>query len=166
MDSFKALLARQDGDQITAAIETLEPTQLGDGDVTIRVAYSSVNYKDALALTPRGGVVREYPVVPGIDLTGEVIESSSPEFAVGDQVLAHGYEIGTGRHGGYGEYVRLPADQVVALGALTPHEGAAIGTAGFTAAMSVEALVRHGIRPADGPILVTGATGGVGSVSV
>ena len=166
MDSFKALLARQDGDQITAAIETLEPTQLGDGDVTIRVAYSSVNYKDALALTPRGGVVREYPVVPGIDLTGEVIESSSPEFAVGDEVLAHGYEIGTGRHGGYGEYVRLPADQVVALGALTPHEGAAIGTAGFTAAMSVEALVRHGIRPADGPILVTGATGGVGSVSV
>lgn len=166
MDSFKALLARQDGDQITGAIETLEPTQLGDGDVTIRVAYSSVNYKDALALTPRGGVVREYPVVPGIDLTGEVIESSSPEFAVGDQVLAHGYEIGTGRHGGYGEYVRLPADQVVALGALTPHEGAAIGTAGFTAAMSVEALVRHGIRPADGPILVTGATGGVGSVSV
>ena len=166
MDSFKALLARQDGDQITAAIETLEPTQLGDGDVTIRVAYSSVNYKDALALTPRGGVVREYPVVPGIDLTGKVIESSSPEFAVGDQVLAHGYEIGTGRHGGYGEYVRLPADQVVALGALTPHEGAAIGTAGFTAAMSVEALVRHGIRPADGPILVTGATGGVGSVSV
>lgn len=166
MDSFKALLARQDGDQITAAIETLEPTQLGDGDVTIRVAYSSVNYKDALALTPRGGVVREYPVVPGIDLTGKVIESSSPEFAVGDEVLAHGYEIGTGRHGGYGEYVRLPADQVVALGALTPHEGAAIGTAGFTAAMSVEALVRHGIRPADGPILVTGATGGVGSVSV
>ncbi len=166
MDSFKALLARQDGDQITAAIETLEPTQLGDGDVTIRVAYSSVNYKDALALTPRGGVVREYPVVPGIDLTGKVIESSSPEFAVGDEVLAHGYEIGTGRHGGYGEYVRLPADQVVALGALTPHEGAAIGTAGFTAAMSVEALVRHGIRPGDGPILVTGATGGVGSVSV
>lgn len=166
MDSFKALLARQDGDQITAAIETLEPTQLGDGDVTIRVAYSSVNYKDALALTPRGGVVREYPVVPGIDLTGKVIESSSPEFAVGDEVLAHGYEIGTGRHGGYGEYVRLPADQVVALGALTPHEGAAIGTAGFTAAMSVEALVRHGIRPEDGPILVTGATGGVGSVSV
>ena len=166
MDSFKALLARQDGDQITAAIETLEPTQLGDGDVTIRVAYSSVNYKDALALTPRGGVVREYPVVPGIDLTGKVIESSSPEFAVGDEVLAHGYEIGTGRHGGYGEYVRLPADQVVALGALTPHEGAAIGTAGFTAAMSVEALVRHGIRPEDGPIVVTGATGGVGSVSV
>ena len=166
MDSFRALMARQNGDTITAAIETLEAADLQPGDVTIRIAYSSVNYKDALALTPRGGVVREYPLVPGIDLTGEVIESTSPEFAVGDQVLAHGYDIGTGRHGGYAEYVRLPADQVVALGALTPREGAAIGTAGFTAAMSVQALVRHGITPADGPIVVTGATGGVGSVSI
>lgn len=166
MDSFRALVARQDGDTITAAIETLGAADLPPGDVTIRVAYSSVNYKDALALTPRGGVVREYPLVPGIDLTGEVIESTSAEFAVGDQVLAHGYDIGTGRHGGYAEYVRLPADQVVALGSLTPREGAAIGTAGFTAAMSVQALVHHGITPDDGPILVTGATGGVGSVSI
>ncbi len=166
METFKALLARQDGDQITATIETLGVTDLPPGDVTIKVAYSSVNYKDALALTPRGGVVREYPIVPGIDLTGEVVESTSSEFAVGDQVLAHGYEIGTGRHGGYAEYARVPADQVVALGSLTPREGAAIGTAGFTAAMSVDALVRHGISPEDGPIVVTGATGGVGSVSV
>jgi putative YhdH/YhfP family quinone oxidoreductase len=166
MDSFRALVARQDGETITAAIETLDASELQPGDVTIRVAYSSVNYKDALALTHRGGVVREYPLVPGIDLTGEVIESTSAEFAVGDQVLAHGYDIGTGRHGGYAEYVRLPADQVVALGALTPREGAAIGTAGFTAAMSVQALLRHGIEPGDGPIVVTGATGGVGSVSI
>jgi len=166
MDSFRALMARQDGDTITAAIETLDATELQRGDVTIRIAYSSVNYKDALALTPRGGVVREYPLVPGIDLTGEVVESTSAEFPVGAKVLAHGYDIGTGRHGGYAEYVRLPADQVVALGSLTPREGAAIGTAGFTAAMSVQALVEHGITPDDGPILVTGATGGVGSVSV
>jgi putative YhdH/YhfP family quinone oxidoreductase len=166
MDSFRALVARQDGETITAAIETLGAAELQPGDVTIRIAYSSVNYKDALALTPRGGVVREYPLVPGIDLTGEVIESTSAEFAVGDQVLAHGYDIGTARHGGYAEYVRLPADQVVALGALTPREGAAIGTAGFTAAMSVQALLRHGIEPGDGPIVVTGATGGVGSVSI
>ncbi|MFZ4374601.1 MAG: oxidoreductase [Mycobacterium sp.] len=166
MDSFRALVARQDGETITAAIETLDATELQPGDVTIRIAYSSVNYKDALALTPRGGVVREYPLVPGIDLTGEVVESTSAEFAVGDLVLAHGYDIGTGRHGGYAEYVRLPAEQVVALGTLTPREGAAIGTAGFTAAMSVQALVRHGITPDDGPILVTGATGGVGSVSI
>ena len=166
MDSFRALVARQDGETITAAIETLDASELQPGDVTIRVAYSSVNYKDALALTPRGGVVREYPLVPGIDLTGEVVESTSAEFPVGAKVLAHGYDIGTARHGGYAEYVRLPADQVVALGALTPREGAAIGTAGFTAAMSVQALLRHGIEPGDGPIVVTGATGGVGSVSI
>lgn len=166
MDSFRALVARAHGDDITATIETLDAADLQSGDVTIRIAYSSVNYKDALALTPRGGVVREYPLVPGIDLTGEVIESTSAEFPVGAKVLAHGYDIGTGRHGGYAEYVRLPADQVVALGSLTPREGAAIGTAGFTAAMSVQALVRHGITPADGPIVVTGATGGVGSVSI
>ncbi|NBP84758.1 MAG: acryloyl-CoA reductase [Mycobacteriaceae bacterium] len=166
MSSFRALLARQDGDVVTASIETLDMADLPPGDVTIRVAYSSVNYKDALALTAGGGVVRDYPIVPGIDLTGEVVASQSPDFAVGDQVLAHGYDIGTGRHGGYGEYVRLPAEQVVALGSLTPREGAAIGTAGFTAAMSVEALQRHGIEPGDGPVVVTGASGGVGSVSV
>jgi acrylyl-CoA reductase (NADPH) len=111
-------------------------------------------------------VVRNYPIVPGIDLTGEVVASESDEFAVGDTVLAHGYEIGTGRHGGYAEYARLPADWVVKLGSLSPREGAAIGTAGFTAAMSVQALVERGITPDDGPIVVTGATGGVGSVSV
>jgi acrylyl-CoA reductase (NADPH) len=166
MDSFHALVARQDGDRITASVETLSQSDLPPGEVTIRVLYSSVNYKDALALTPKGGVVRDYPIVPGIDLTGEVIESQSPDFSVGDQVLAHGYQIGTGHHGGYAEYARLPADQVVALGALSPHEGAAIGTAGFTAAMSVQALIDWGLTPDGGPIVVTGASGGVGSVSV
>src|ERR1700733_3512506 len=166
MDTFQALVARQDGDRITASVETLSQSDLPPGEVTIRVQYSSVNFKDALALTPNGGVVRNYPIVPGIDLTGEVVESQSPDFSVGDQVLAHGYQIGTGHHGGYAEYARLPADQVVALGALSPHEGAAIGTAGFTAAMSVQALIGWGITPGDGPIVVTGASGGVGSVSV
>ena len=166
MDTFKALVARQDGDSITASVETLSPSDLPPGEVTIRVLYSSVNFKDALALTPGGGVVRNYPVVPGIDLTGEVVESQSPDFAVGDKVLAHGYQIGTGHHGGYAEYARVPADQVVALGNLSPHDGAAIGTAGFTAAMSVQALIDWGIAPDAGPIVVTGATGGVGSVSV
>jgi acrylyl-CoA reductase (NADPH) len=166
MDTFQALVARQDGDRITASVETLSPSDLPPGDVTIRVLYSSVNFKDALALTPNGGVVRNYPIVPGIDITGEVVESQSPDFSVGDKVLAHGYQIGTGHHGGYAEYARLPADQVVALGALSPHDGAAIGTAGFTAAMSVQALINWGITPDDGPIVVTGASGGVGSVSV
>ena len=166
MDTFQALVARQDGDRIAASVETLSPSDLPPGEVTIRVQYSSVNFKDALALTPNGGVVRNYPIVPGIDLTGEVVESQSADFSVGDQVLAHGYQIGTGHHGGYAEYARLPADQVVRLGALSPHDGAAIGTAGFTAAMSVRALIDWGIATDDGPIVVTGASGGVGSVSV
>lgn len=148
MDTFQALVARQDGDRIDTAVETLQASDLPPGDVTIRVQYSSVNFKDALALTPKGGVVRDYPIVPGIDLTGEVVSSESPDFVPGDLVLAHGYQIGTGHHGGYAEYARLPADQVVALGALSPREGAAIGTAGFTAAMSVLALVGRGHQAA------------------
>jgi acrylyl-CoA reductase (NADPH) len=166
MDTFQALVARQDDDRITTSVETLNRSDLPPGEVTIRVLYSSANFKDALALTPGGGVVRSYPVVPGVDLTGEVVESQSPDFAVGDQVLAHGYQIGTGHHGGYAEYARLPADQVVALGGLSPRDGAAIGTAGFTAAMSVQALISWGIQPGAGSVVVTGASGGVGSVSV
>jgi putative YhdH/YhfP family quinone oxidoreductase len=166
MDTFQALVARQDDDRITTSVETLNRSELPPGEVTIRVLYSSANFKDALALTPGGGVVRSYPLVPGVDLTGEVVESQSPDFAVGDQVLAHGYQIGTGHHGGYAEYARLPADQVVALGGLTPRDGAAIGTAGFTAAMSVQALINWGIQPGAGSVVVTGASGGVGSVSV
>ena len=166
MDDFQAVVARQDGDRIEATVETLTESDLPPGEVTIRVAYSSVNFKDALALTPKGGVVKDYPIVPGIDLTGDVVQSSSPEFAVGDAVLAHGYEIGTGHHGGYAEYARVPAGEVVTLGSLSHYDGAAIGTAGFTAAMSVQALIDWGITPTDGPIVVTGATGGVGSVSI
>ena len=166
MQTFAALVARKNDDRIDCAVENLEKSDLPPGEVTIRVAYSSVNFKDALAATPNGGVVRDYPIVPGIDLTGEVVASDSPDFAVGDAVLAHGYEIGTGRNGGYAEYARVPADWVVSLGSLSPRDGAAIGTAGFTAAMSVQALIDWGIKPDDGPIVVTGATGGVGSVSV
>src|SRR5260370_9701717 len=121
MDTFQALVARQDGDRITASVETLGPSDLPPGEVTIRVLYSSVNFKDALALTPGGGVVRGYPVVPGVDLTGEVVESQSPEIAAGDKLLAHGYQIGTGHHGGYAQYARLPADQLGTLGNVRPH---------------------------------------------
>jgi acrylyl-CoA reductase (NADPH) len=166
MDTFQALVARQYGDQITATVETIGPDDLPPGDVTIRVLYSSVNFKDALALTPGGGVVRDYPVVPGVDLTGEVVESQSPQFGIGDSVVAHGYQIGTGHHGGYAEYARLPGDQVVQLEGLTAHDAAAIGTAGFTAAMSVQALIDWGVEPSAGSVVVTGATGGVGSISV
>jgi acrylyl-CoA reductase (NADPH) len=166
MDTFQALVARQDDDRITASVETLRSEDLPPGEVTIRVLFSSVNFKDALALTPGGGVVRDYPVVPGIDVAGEVVESQSPDFAVGDAVFAHGYQIGTGHHGGYAEYARLPADQVVRLDGLSAHDAAAIGTAGFTAAMSVQALIGWGVQPGAGSIVVTGATGGVGSISV
>jgi putative YhdH/YhfP family quinone oxidoreductase len=166
MDTFQALVARQDGDRIAASIETLHRDDLPPGDVTIRVLYSSVNFKDALALTPGGGVVRDYPIVPGVDLAGEVVESQAPDFAVGDTVVAHGYQIGTGHHGGYAEYARLPADQVVRLDGLSAHDAAAIGTAGFTAAMSVQALIDWGVQPGAGSVVVTGATGGVGSISV
>jgi acrylyl-CoA reductase (NADPH) len=164
--TFQALIARHNENRIDTAVEELRISELPPGEILVKVHYSSVNYKDALATTPKGGVVRNYPIVPGIDLTGEVAESSCDDFSVGELVLAHGYEIGTSRHGGYAEYARIPSDWVVKLGSLSPHEGAAIGTAGFTAAMSLAALQRHGIAPGDGPVVVTGATGGVGSVSI
>ncbi|MGU3291452.1 acrylyl-CoA reductase family protein [Williamsia sp. M5A3_1d] len=167
MSSFSARVARESEGAVTLTTETVAESFLPDGDVTIDIAYSSVNYKDALAITPGAGVVRDYPIVPGIDLAGTVRESSSPDVAVGDAVVVHGYQTGVSRHGGYAERTRVPAEQVVALGdGLTPRQAATIGTAGFTAALSVAALLRHGVTPDDGPILVTGATGGVGSVAV
>jgi acrylyl-CoA reductase (NADPH) len=172
--SFSALVAREvtdqaDGSPIELSKETVDETFLPRHDapaVTIAVEYSSVNFKDALAITPKGGVVRDYPIVPGIDIAGTVVESSSDDISVGQKVVAHGYDIGTAQHGGYAEYARVPADWVVPLTTLSTRDAAAIGTAGFTAAMSVEALLAHGLRPTDGPIVVTGASGGVGSVSV
>ncbi|QNG17918.1 oxidoreductase [Rhodococcus triatomae] len=166
MSSFTAWLARDDDGTVEFAPRTLQDTDLPEGAVTVRVEYSSVNFKDALAVTPRGGVVREYPIVPGIDLAGEVVGSEDPSVAVGDKVLAHGYEIGTGRHGGYAELARVPAEWVVPLTGLETREAAAIGTAGFTAAMSIQALQERGLTPESGPVLVTGASGGVGSVAV
>lgn len=111
-------------------------------------------------------MARAYPLIPGIDVAGTVTASTSPDFAVGDAVIAHGQDIGTGRHGGYAQVARYPADYLVKLSTLSTAEAAAIGTAGFTAALSVDALRAHGVQPGDGPVLVTGATGGVGSVSV
>jgi len=166
-NEFNALVAHQDADgDITLRQETLPATALPEGEVLIEVEYSGVNYKDALAVTPKGGVARSYPLIPGIDVAGRVAASTTPDFTVGDAVVAHGYDIGTGRHGGYSTLARYPADYVVKLHSLTPAQAAAIGTAGFTAAMSVNALRAHWVAPGDGPVLVTGATGGVGSVSV
>lgn len=167
MSAVNALVAHQDSaGEISLRHEVVDDAFLPDGEVTISVEYSGINYKDALAVTPKGGVARSYPLIPGIDVAGTVTASSSSEFAVGDRVIAHGYDIGTGRHGGYADTARFPADYVVKLDGLTTGDAAAIGTAGFTAAMSVNAIRAHGIRPQDGPVLVTGATGGVGSISV
>ncbi len=167
MTEINAMVAHADAEGgIKLRHEVVDESFLPDGDVEIRVEYSSVNYKDALAVTPNGGVARSYPLIPGIDVTGTVTASTSSEFAVGDTVIAHGQDIGTGRHGGYAQVARYPAGFLVRLLALSAAEAAAIGTAGFTAAMSVNALRAQGVTPSDGPVLVTGATGGVGSVSV
>jgi len=166
--SFEALVARE-ADGITLTRERVDASflpEVSGPSVTIAVEYSSVNFKDALAITPKGGVVREYPIVPGIDIAGTVAESTSPEFEVGQRVVAHGYDIGTAQHGGYAEFARVPAEWVVPLTTLSTREAAAIGTAGFTAALSVRALQAAGVTPSDGPVLVTGASGGVGTVSV
>ncbi|MFC8381487.1 acryloyl-CoA reductase [Nocardia sp. NPDC057272] len=163
---FSAMVARESDGGIVLARETVGDDFLGSGEVTIKVHYSSANYKDLLAITPRGGVVRNYPIVPGIDLTGEVIASETDDFAPGDQVIAHGYDLGVSRNGGFAEYTRVPAEWVVKLDGLDTRDAATIGTAGFTAAMSVQALLDHGLTPDDGAVLVTGATGGVGTVAI
>lgn len=163
---FWAMVAHESDSGVVLVRQQVGTEFLGPGAVTIKVHYSCANFKDGLAITPGGGVVRNYPIVPGIDLTGEVVESESDDFAPGDQVVAHGYEIGVSHHGGFAEYARVPAEWVVKLDGLSTRDAAALGTAGFTAALSVQALLERGITPDDGAILVTGATGGVGSVAV
>ncbi|MFC9893316.1 oxidoreductase [Nocardia sp. NPDC127579] len=163
---FWAMVAHRSDDGIELRRERVGAEFLGPGTVTIRVHYSSANFKDGLAVTEGGGVVRDYPIVPGIDLAGEVVDSDDDHFAPGDLVVAHGYDIGVAHHGGFAEYARVPAEWVVKLDGLTPREAAALGTAGFTAAMSVQELLNRGLTPSDGQVLVTGATGGVGSVAL
>ena len=166
-ETFPAFVAERVGDDVERGVRDLISRDLPEGDVDIRVDWSSVNYKDALATIPGGKVARISPLVPGIDLAGVVVATRDGGFRVGDAVLAHGYDIGVGRHGGWAEYARVPAGWVVALPpGLTAHEAMAIGTAGFTAAMSVVALEERGLDPSDGPVLVTGASGGVGGTAV
>lgn len=163
---FWAMVAHESDSGIVLTKQRVSEDFLGPGTVTIKVHYSSANYKDALAITPGGGVVRAYPIVPGIDLTGEVVTSEDDDFAPGDLVVAHGYDIGVAHHGGFAEYARVPADWVVKLDGLSTRDAAIIGTAGFTAALSVQALLDRELTPETGPILVTGATGGVGGVAI
>jgi acrylyl-CoA reductase (NADPH) len=165
---FPCYLVRRGSDgRVTAGVETITQDELPGGDVLIRVAYSSLNYKDALACQGHPGVVRSFPHVPGIDCAGVVIESASDGFRPGDEVLITGYELGAGHWGGFSEFVRVPAEWIVKLPTDLPARDVMIyGTAGFTAAQCVTAIVERGIRPDRGPVVVTGATGGVGSLAV
>jgi acrylyl-CoA reductase (NADPH) len=159
----RAFVAEQRDGEVERGLRTLPAAELGEGDVLVRVACSSVNYKDALATIPKGRVARISPLVPGIDLAGTVVEGD----AEGREVLAHGHDLGVAHHGGFAQYARVPADWVLPLPeGLTARQAMAIGTAGFTAALSVARLERHGVTPDAGPVLVTGATGGVGSTAV
>ncbi len=162
-DEVRAFVAEQRDGEVDRGLRTLPSSDLGDGDVVVRVAFSSVNYKDALATIPKGQVARISPLVPGIDLAGTVVDGEGE----GSEVIVHGYDVGVAHHGGYAEYARVPGDWVVPLpDGLSARQAMAIGTAGFTAAMSVARLERHGLEPDAGPVLVTGATGGVGSTAV
>jgi len=165
--SFEALLVeKDDGGEIRASVQTLEEDRLPDGDVTIAVEYSTVNYKDGLCVGPGGGLVRTYPHVPGIDFAGTVETSDDPRYRPGDKVVLTGWRVGETHWGGYATRARVRADWLVPLPeALTTRQAMAIGTAGFTAMLAVMALEDHGLAPARGEVLVTGAAGGVGSVA-
>ncbi len=164
---MRAYVVSQDGEQVRGEVTTLATEQLPAGEVTVEVEYSSLNYKDGLACIPKGGIVRTYPHIPGIDAAGHVVESQDASFTVCDRVLITGYDLGVSHWGGYAEYVRVPAGWVVKTPAALSHfEAMALGTAGFTAGMCLLAMERNGLTPDQGPVLVTGATGGVGSVAV
>jgi len=168
MSDFTCYVVEKDANgEIKSGLGRRSLSDLPEGDVLIRVAYSSLNYKDALAATGRPGVAKKFPHVPGIDAAGEVVESSSPDISKGQQVLVTGYELGAGRWGGWAQYVRVPAEWVVPLPKGLSLAGAMqLGTAGFTAALSVDAIKCHDISPQSGEIVVTGATGGVGCLAV
>lgn len=168
METYKSLVVTEQENN-TFSMEIVEKalSSLPEGDVLIQVQYSSINYKDALSATGNKGVTRRYPHTPGIDAAGLVVESSSENFKAGDSVLVTGYDLGMNTPGGYGQYIKVPANWVVKLPeTLSLRESMIYGTAGFTAALSVYRLIASGVTPSDGEILVTGATGGVGSIAV
>jgi len=163
---FKALLLEKSGAGFTASLRSLDEGQLPEGDVLAAISHSTLNYKDGLAITQRGPVVRSWPMVAGIDGAGTVLESSHPRWLPGDRFIHNGWGLGETRWGCLAERARLQGDWLVRLpDAFTPRQAMALGTAGYTAMLCVLALERHGVKPGDGEVLVTGATGGVGSVA-
>lgn len=164
---FPAFMFTNDPEAPRREVVEIGLEDLSTDGVLIEVEWSSVNYKDGLATSPKGKVARISPLIPGVDLAGTVVDSGGSRFAVGQKVIAHAYDIGVAHHGGYARYARIPADWVLELPeGLSTRDAMVIGTGGFTSAESVMALLERGLRPADGPVLVTGATGGVGSMAI
>ena len=167
MNSFRAFRIHQEGGKVAGRLETIALDDLGPGEVVIKVGYSTINYKDALAATGAGKILRKYPLVGGIDLAGEVVSSQHAEFKPGQKVLVNGCGLSETHDGGYAEYARVAADWVVPIPAgLDEFQCMAIGTAGYTAALAIHRMEQNGQEPNDDPIVVTGATGGVGSVAI
>lgn len=164
---MKAIRITKDDDAYSAALSDVDPADLPEGDVTVRVAYSTLNYKDSLAITGKSPVVRKFPMVPGIDLAGEVTESGHPDYAPGDKVVLNGWGVGEVHWGGLAQTARLKGDWLIKLpDAFSEQQAMAIGTAGYTAALCVLALADHAVTPDKGDVVVTGAAGGVGSVAI
>ena len=167
MESFRAFRIDQENDQIVAGFCDLGLDDLSVGEVVIKVSYSTINYKDALAATGAGKILRTYPLVGGIDLAGTVVSSEDERFDTGNEVLVNGCGLSETVDGGYAEYARVKADAVVPVpGGMTAAQAMQIGTAGYTAALAIHRMEQNNQLPEDGPIVVTGATGGVGSIAV
>jgi acrylyl-CoA reductase (NADPH) len=167
MEQFKALMVDKNENDFSVQVKNITLNELPQGDVLIKVSYSAINYKDGLASIPNGKIVTTYPFIPGIDLAGVVVSSQDPRFREGDEIIATSYEIGVSHYGGYSEYARIPGDWIVPLPEnLTLMESMILGTAGITAALSIQRLEDNGLSPEKGKVLVTGATGGVGSLAV
>jgi NADPH2:quinone reductase len=167
MDNFRAFRIHQEGGKIVSRMETLDLEALSPGEVVVKVRYSTINYKDALAATGAGKILRRYPLVGGIDLSGEVVSSTDPQYQPGQKVLVTGSELSETRDGGYAEFARLKSDSVVPIPVgLDEFEAMAIGTAGYTAALAVHRMEQNGQQPDSGEIVVTGASGGVGSIAI
>ncbi|QMT17341.1 YhdH/YhfP family quinone oxidoreductase [Planococcus maritimus] len=168
MSSFKAIVIKQQEDEVIYGVEQISEEQLSQGDVLVKVAYSSINYKDMLAVQKKGGVIRNYPMIPGIDFSGTVVHTADGRFQEGQEVIVTGFEMGMSHTGGFSEYARVPAEWIVPLPkGLSLKDAMVFGTAGFTAALSIQALEKNGMDPKNNPeLLVTGSTGGVGSVAL
>ena len=165
--TFRAFRIEKSGETFSRGVKTLAQDILPDGDLTVQVAYSSLNYKDALSATGNPGVTKSYPHTPGIDAAGTVLASRDARFNVGDEVIVTSYDLGMNTPGGFGELICVPAAWAVPLPAgLSLREAMVLGTAGLTAGLCLDALLNHGLTPEDGPVVVTGASGGVGSVAV